>query len=621
MDAAIPTFGDFRTSRLAAHHGSQYSADVANVVTDSSRLLLVSNRLPLSAITTDDAVELRRSSGGLVSALEKVHDRPNSFWIGYVGPDAPGARHEVIERLRRGRMAPVSLSDMEVTGFYRRYSNGILWPALHGLTPPSPRDRCGWGMYRAANERFASVVAAHWRPGDRIWVHDYQLMLLPQLLRRRLPQACIGFFLHTPVPAPDELTRLPEWEDLARGLLGADVIGFQTHRDAEHFLAAAGGTGTPSTESIGMVAAGARRVRVIASPIGIDSDWFEARTRHPAVVAARAALRLDSPGTLFLGVDRLDYTKGIPERLLAFERLLLAAPELRERAQFMQIAVPSRDGVAGYAETRQRVESIVARINMRFGTARWQPVTYRYGSVDPDTLVALYAAADVMVVTPKRDGMNLVAKEFVAARSDGGGALVLSRHAGAAAELRAAILVDPDDVTSIVEGYRRALAMSPTDARPRMRELRATVASGNVYSWADRFLSTLPACLNGEGEMDPISTSTVRIDHDDLAVVAALASMRFHQRAPEVQRAARLRDIMAAAAELSKALARYVQNAGIVAETPRLERDLAPDAMRAYEALDQFASLVRVVAAEFRTVVRGPLDLPVDVPVVRTSTA
>jgi trehalose 6-phosphate synthase/phosphatase len=461
------------------------------------RVVIVSNRLPFSMSERDGRPTLQRSSGGLAAALRRIHERSATLWIGSLGAPAltDATARAMEERLDAAGAANVRLSDAEFAGFYRQFANGILWPTLHGMACPSATDHSGWEMYCTVNERFANAVASRWRNGDTIWIHDYQLMLLPALLRDRLPNARIGFFLHTPFPAVPELADLAEWKSLAAGMLGADVVGFQTARDARHFVEASGHAAAYDDRAVATLSAGGRRVSVIACPIGVDSGWFAARSRERAVAVARAALLRDTRGSargpLFVGVDRLDYTKGISDRLLAFERLLQVEPELRGSARFVQVAVPSREDVGGYAEMRQRIEAIVDRINTRYATPTWTPVDYLYRCVDPHTLVALYRAADVMVVTPRRDGMNLVAKEFIAARTDGGGALVLTRTAGAAAELRAAVLVDPGDIDSILDGYRRALRMPVAEARSRMRRLRSIVSSRDVYAWADQFLDAL----------------------------------------------------------------------------------------------------------------------------------
>ncbi len=460
-----------------------------------SRLFIVSNRLPFTAISRGAGVDLVRSTGGLASALREVHERSDAIWVGWAGStnDSNDAQRQRIKHeLSSHRAVPVEMSASEVEGYYRRYANGVLWPTLHDVELPVVSDACGWPLYRAMNERFAEVVASHLTPGDRVWIHDYHLMLLPALLRARVPRVRIGFFLHTPVPRPARLSALEEWRALAEGLSGADVIGVHTSEYAYNLEQS---LGRPAGRAIGRSdSRGAnRRPRVMAHPIGTDAAWFSASGADPNVVAAAALIRARADGPLFVGVDRLDYTKGIPERLLAFERFLAECPEMRGHARLIQVGVPTREDSSGYRALRDRVSGIVARINDEYRTASWTPIEYTYGSVDPARLVALYRAADIMLVTPVSDGMNLVAKEFVASRSDGEGVLVLSSRAGAAAELWAALLVDPVSLDSLVAAYKRALAISPAERRVRMRRLRASVESNDVIRWSSRSLGALVA--------------------------------------------------------------------------------------------------------------------------------
>lgn len=478
-----------------ASHAEAYASPTTNGTVESGRhgrTLIVSNRLPFAAIERDGEYWLRPSSGGLATALRRLHGRMNSLWIGAANlVDLAGAPPDVMNaRFKAARLVAIALSRDEVSGFYRRYSNGVLWPVLHDLTPHVP-DGSGWDTYRAVNRRFADVVVAEWSEGDTIWVHDYQLMLAPAMIRVRLPAAKIGFFLHTPFARAEAMTALEHWPELARGINGADVVGFQTVGDARRFALATGESITADNGARGVVEVSARRARIGAFPIAIDHAWFAERSRRPGVLNVCASIRAAATGPLFVGVDRLDYTKGIPERLLAFRRLLDFEPELRGRARFIQVAIPSRDGVEGYAELRQRIATIVAEINASLGTPRWTPIEFFVGSIDQSRLVALYRSADVMVVTPTRDGMNLVAKEFVASRTDGEGALVLSRYAGAAEELRGALNVEPADAGSIMEAYRRALRMSAAERRSRMRRLRAAVRSRDIFDWARAFLGAV----------------------------------------------------------------------------------------------------------------------------------
>jgi trehalose 6-phosphate synthase/phosphatase len=384
-------------------------------------------------------------------------------------------------------MIPVHLSRAEVAGFYRGYSNTVLWPALHDMDPVSSSD-ADWDTYRAVNVRFADAVVRAARPGDLVWIHDYHLMLVPRLVRQRVPTARIGFFLHTPFPHPESFARLPHAATLLDGLLDADSIGVHTEEYADNFIA-----------TVGMVHAGARFARresdasvpsrVFVCPISVDVAALGAAATSDVV--AREVDRLHTGVRVLLGIDRLDYTKGIPHRLRAFERLLESDDSVRGAVRFVQIAVPSREDVAGYGCVRREVEDIVQRINDRWGRSDWQPVDYRYGSVGPAILVALYRAADVMVVTPLRDGLNLVAKEFAAARVDEDGVLILSERAGAAAELRTALLVDPHDEGALASAYATALAMRPSERRVRMRHMRSTISRHDVHRWAERALAAV----------------------------------------------------------------------------------------------------------------------------------
>jgi trehalose 6-phosphate synthase/phosphatase len=341
-----------------------------------------------------------------------------------------------------------------------------------------------------ANEHFADVVASRYSHGDLIWIHDYQLLLLPGLLRRRIPDARIGFFLHIPFPSEELFRTLPSRERLLEGLLGADLLGFHTPTYLRHFS-------TSLIDILGIavdidrVQLPTREVRLGVFPMGIDTASFEALAADPAVEAEAKAIRGDGSMRLLVGVDRLDYTKGIPRRLLAYERMLNTHPELREKVRLLQVAVPTRTGVEAYQDFRILVDQLVGRINGAFGTPRWVPVHYIFRALAESDLVALYRAADVMLVTPLRDGMNLVAKEFIASRNDGDGVLVLSEFAGASWELPEAVRVNPYDVEGAAEVFYRALTMPSEERRARLAPLRARVRTFDVNRWVHSFLAQL----------------------------------------------------------------------------------------------------------------------------------
>lgn len=475
-----------------------------------SRLLIVSTRLPVTLTTDDSGTVVVPSVGGLATGLRGPHERSGGVWIGWPGQAAPadvGRREEIARLLAQHRTAPVWLTQSEVTRFYEGAANGVIWPLFHYLIDQLPLRVEQWDAYEAANARFADAVVAHYRPGDRIWVHDYQLMLLPALLRARLPAAArIGFFLHIPFPCSEVFATLPPREAVLRGLLGADLVGFHTAAYARHFAASVERVlHLPATPDA--VEMDGRRARIGVFPMGVDAADIEARAQQPEVTAEAATLAPVAPAddaapdgdvALFVGVDRLDYTKGIPRRLLAFETLLERHPELHERVRLIQVAVPSRTGVRAYQKFRNQVDALVGRINGAFGTPRWTPVHYLYRSIPDAQLLALYRAARVMLVTPVRDGMNLVAKEFVACRADEDGVLVLSEFVGAAAELTDALCVNPYDVSATAHTYHRALVMSRDERRTRMRSLRARVRSYDVHAWADAFLGALDEAVSGK---------------------------------------------------------------------------------------------------------------------------
>ena len=458
-----------------------------------SRLLIVANRLPVTVQIRDGEVEVERSTGGLATGLQGPHEQSDGLWIGWSGaPDSLSEEQKasLAAKLAADRLVPVPLTAEQVTRYYEGFSNGVLWPLFHYLLDQIPLHVPDWDAYVEANERFAEVVAAEYRPGDRIWVHDYQLLLVPGLLRRRLPDARIGFFLHIPFPSEELFRTLPARARLLEGLLGADLIGFHTPAYLRHFA-------TSLTDILGLVVdidrvpLPGREVRLGVFPMGIDTASFQEIANDPAVEAEAQALRGDGSVRILLGVDRLDYTKGIPRRLLAYERMLQIHPELRERVRLVQVAVPSRTGVEAYQEFRSLVDQLVGRINGTFGTPRWAPVHYIFRSLSPTDLVALYRAAHVMLVTPLRDGMNLVAKEFIASRTDGDGVLVLSEFAGAAWELPEALQVNPYDSDGAADVFYRALAMESEERRARLAPLRTRVETFDVHRWVASFLDQL----------------------------------------------------------------------------------------------------------------------------------
>jgi trehalose 6-phosphate synthase/phosphatase len=460
------------------------------------RLLLVSNRLPVTANVDAAGVRVEPSSGGLATGMRGLHERMESLWIGWPGelPKLRAKRRaELDAQLEELRCVPVHLSRTEIRRFYDDVSNGVLWPLFHYLIDQIPPEARGWETYRAVNEKFADAVAEQYQPGDLIWVHDFQLTLLPRMLRERLPDANIGFFLHIPFPSSEVFSVLPWREEILEGLLGADLLGFHTPPYLRHFA-------TSLRRVLGMdvdvdrVLCQGREVRLGVFPMGIDALGWEQRALSPEVLARVEEIRGDEQGRqILLSIDRLDYTKGIGRRLLAIERMFELDPSLREKVRYIQLTVPSREKVAPYQEFRKRTDELVGRINSNLATAAWVPVHNLHRSLSEDEVAALYRAADVMLVTPLRDGMNLVAKEFVATRTDRDGVLVLSEFAGAASELGEALHVNPYDIDKMAGRIREALLMPVMERRSRMRALRLRVMSHDAERWAESFVDAMQA--------------------------------------------------------------------------------------------------------------------------------
>lgn len=462
------------------------------------RFLIVSNRLPVTVVADGDTFELKPSSGGLATAMAGLGGGGGELlWIGWPG-DTTAFSDDACARLDRDLLArglaSVHLSSADVEGFYEGFSNGVLWPLFHYQIERVNMDAWrDWEAYERVNRQFAEAIAAQWCEGDRIWIHDYQLMLVPAMVRALLPQACIGFFLHIPFPSLEVFRTLPWRLQVMEGLLGADVIGFHTYGYQRHFASCL-------LRKLGLDVVvdefhwQDRTVRLGTFPISIDTADFIARASDPAAGEAAAKLVLRSPEMkVLLGVDRLDYSKGLPRRFLAIERLLEIEPSLAGRIRFVQVAVPSRTAVESYAQFRRQLDELVGRINGRFSTPDWSPIQYLYRSVSGDELVALYRAADVMVVTPLRDGMNLVAKEYLACRIHDDGVLVLSEFAGAAWELGEAVQVNPYNVHDTAIALRDALLMPPDEQRRRMTPMRLRIREWDVQAWVRSFAAALDA--------------------------------------------------------------------------------------------------------------------------------
>jgi len=464
--------------------------------------VVVSNRLPVDRVVAEDgSASWKQSPGGLVTALEPVMRQTEGAWVGWIGqPEI------ILEPFTHSglRIVPLALSPDEVEHFYEGFSNDTIWPLYHDVIVPATYHREWWEAYVAVNQRFADQAAAVADEGATVWVHDYQLQLVPRMLRLVRPDLVIGFFNHIPFPAYGLYSQLPWRTQIIEGLLGADVVGFQRVSDAGNFSRAVRRllgytTRSPYIEVPRTDELPARRVIARAFPISIDVEAFEELARSPAVQARADQIReeLGNPKTVMLGVDRLDYTKGIGHRLKAFSEMLQEGLLRVEDVTLVQVASPSRERVETYKHLRDEIELTVGRINGDFGTIGHQAVNYLHHGFPREEMAALYLAADVMLVTALRDGMNLVAKEYVAARHDEDGVLVLSEFAGAADELRTSLRINPHDIDGLKDAIMQAVDMQRAERRKRMRALRKRVRENDVGHWSRSFLRALSDANGG----------------------------------------------------------------------------------------------------------------------------
>lgn len=457
----------------------------------TSSFVVVANRLPVDRVDDSSGkATWRASPGGLVTALHPVLREHNGVWIGWPG----GQLDDYLPFQADGlSLVPVELSAADLENYYEGMSNGTLWPLYHDVVAKPAFHREWWDAYVEVNSRFADRAAQAAAPGAVVWIQDYQLQLVPAMLRELRPDLRIGFFLHIPFP-PTELFRQMPWRDrILEGLLGADLVGFQRPGGAANFARLVRLRFGYKTHRDKIVLDDGRCVGARAYPISIDFRALEALAKTPTVRARADQIRaeLGDPRHVLLGVDRLDYTKGIRPRLRAFGELIVDGRLKVEDAVFVQVASPSRERVEQYIEVRADIEHWVGRINGDLGRIGHQPIHYLHNSFPREEMAALYQAADVMVVTPFADGMNLVAKEYVTCRTDDTGALVLSEFTGAADQLKLAFLINPHDINGVKDSLEAAMHASPRELTRRMRAMRKQVRDNDIASWASSFLADL----------------------------------------------------------------------------------------------------------------------------------
>ncbi len=458
----------------------------------SMKTVIISNRLPVKIIEENNEYTFIPSEGGLATGLGDVYKTGNSIWIGWPGIEVPEHRQqEVIDKLSALNLYPVFLTQEEINLYYEGFSNEVLWPVFHYLVTYAHYEQNYWDCYRSVNDKFAKAALNVLSKKDKIWIQDYQLLLLSGVLREHLPQSTIGFFQHIPFPSY-EIFRLIPWRDeLLNGMLGADLIGFHTYDDVRHFLSTATRL-LPVNSSANILNSNERQIVVEAFPMGIDFEKFSNLTGYDEVQKEIEYFRKGKEDMkVILSIDRLDYSKGILERLKALELLLQAHPEYIGKIELYMIVVPSRDTVPQYRDLKEQIDQFVGNLNARYRSINWIPVNYFYRSFPIEVLSALYATADICLVTPMRDGMNLVSKEYVASRNNNDGVLILSEMAGASKELTDAVIVNPNNLGDIMEAILFALKMPLTEQQTRMKAMRGIVEKFNVKHWVNNFILRL----------------------------------------------------------------------------------------------------------------------------------
>ncbi|RYE20979.1 MAG: bifunctional alpha,alpha-trehalose-phosphate synthase (UDP-forming)/trehalose-phosphatase [Sphingobacteriales bacterium] len=459
-----------------------------------SKTIIVSNRLPVKVTEEDGKYSIITSEGGLATGLGSVYQSGDNVWLGWPGIEITDSdqQQQVTQQLAHQNLVPVFLSADEISGYYEGFANEILWPIFHYYASTySNYKQDNWDCYRHVNKKFHDALMQIAEPGDTIWIHDYQLLLLPNLVRAALPDASVGFFLHIPFPSFEMFRLIPWRSELIEGILGADLIGFHTFDDASHFISAATRL-LPVNASSNVITVDDRPVVVESFPMGIDDEKYTALTRTKKVIEEAQHLKETfKKRRIMLCIDRLDYSKGILQRLQAFELLLEQHPEYKEQVVLHMIVVPSRDTVPQYKELKENIDRKVGDINARYRTMDWSPVHYFYRPFPIETLSALYYAADICLVTPMRDGMNLVSKEYVASRTQDTGVLILSEMAGASKELIDAIIVNPSNISSMTEAMVQALNMPADEQARRMKLMRQVVSKFNIYHWVRIFMERM----------------------------------------------------------------------------------------------------------------------------------
>ncbi|MDO3410484.1 bifunctional alpha,alpha-trehalose-phosphate synthase (UDP-forming)/trehalose-phosphatase [Saccharibacillus sp. CPCC 101409] len=478
-----------------------------------SKTIFVSNRLPVTAMKNESGLDYKESIGGLATGLKNYHQQGDTIWAGWSGVAQDDINEEeqasiaaTLKDTYKCLDVPLTAEDIEM--YYHGFCNETIWPLFHYFTSAVEYKTETWEAYRRVNRKFFDAVDPLIEEGDTIWIHDYQLMLLPQMIRDKHPDVKIGFFLHIPFPS-FEIYRQMIWrEEILQGLMGANLIGFHTYDYVRHFLSSVRRL-LGHEHSLYKMQLESHVVQVDAFPMGIDYDYF-AKTPTPAKVTQEALDFVDTTRDVrnIVSVDRLDYTKGIPDRIKAFKHFLAKYPEYHEKVRLNLIIAPSRVGIEKYDELKREIEVLVSEVNGEFGTFNWMPVWFFFRTVSQDDLIVFYRHSDVLLVTPLRDGMNLVAKEYIASRNDYKGMLVMSETAGAASELGEAVIVNTNDHEAIADGIKLALEMPEDEKVERNKSMHRRLSRYNVNFWAKEFLNTLQGSPDERIHTEPLNRLT-----------------------------------------------------------------------------------------------------------------